>query len=121
MSCDVAFGGGLETMRDGTKGNVIWEVIDSETKYALPSIYPENELNGQPFRTVGCLQHIPWAMPLLFKLPMVVKTIEAVRSFSHDTVQWRKSTGSPSKDIYHYLVCDNHQSYFLPAKFILER
>ena len=51
------------------------------------------------------LQHIPWIFPLLPKIPFLNKEGEKIGEFRKKRVLERKTNGSLTKDLFHYLVC----------------
>lgn len=50
--------------------------------------------------------HIPWAMPLVQKLPFVAKDLLKMRKLGVDSATARMNRGSKSKDLYYHLVIE---------------
>ena len=53
---------------------------------------------------MAVIQHIPWIMLLLARLPGSMKAVEELRKHSEARVNKRRTEGSHAKDLYSYLV-----------------
>ncbi|EJD01468.1 cytochrome P450 [Fomitiporia mediterranea MF3/22] len=92
---DMAFGGGFETMRDGPEDVPIWHAIEGGVK------------------GLGLLQHLPWALHLMYMLPGATKNLIVLRKHAIAAVRRRKREGSLSKDLFHHLV---RLDFFAPSQ-----
>ncbi|KIK41727.1 hypothetical protein CY34DRAFT_24266 [Suillus luteus UH-Slu-Lm8-n1] len=82
---DMAFGGGSEMLRDGDKDNT-WHLLESGLPTAL------------------VLSHVPWLGKYYAKLPGIGEGLKKFRTFCQSRAMLRRSTGSLSKDLFHYLI-----------------
>ncbi|KAG1781607.1 cytochrome P450 [Suillus placidus] len=82
---DMAFGGGSEMLRDGDKDNT-WHLLE----------------NGLP--TALVLSHVPWLGKYYAQLPGIGEGLKKFRTFCQERAMFRRSTGSLSKDLFHYLI-----------------
>ncbi|KIJ62772.1 hypothetical protein HYDPIDRAFT_41487 [Hydnomerulius pinastri MD-312] len=82
---DMAFGGGSEMLRDGDKDNT-WHLLESGLPLAL------------------ILTHVPWLGKYYVKLPGIGADLKKFRSFCQERATLRRSQGSQSKDLFHYLI-----------------
>lgn len=82
---DMAFGGGSEMLRDGDKDNT-WHLLES----------------GLP--TAMVLSHVPWLGKYYIKLPAIGEGLKKFRTFCQERAMLRRSQGSLSKDLFHYLI-----------------
>ncbi|OJA16411.1 hypothetical protein AZE42_05499 [Rhizopogon vesiculosus] len=82
---DMAFGGGSEMLRDGDKDNT-WHLLES----------------GLPIALV--LSHVPWLGKYYVKLPGIGEDLKKFRMFCQQRATLRRSQGSQSKDLFHYLI-----------------
>ncbi|KAL5507847.1 hypothetical protein ACEPAH_5465 [Sanghuangporus vaninii] len=83
---DMAFGGGFETMRDGTENVGIWHALEGGVK------------------GLAMMQHLPWLLELLYMIPGTTKNVDLLREQSRAAVKRRKQEGSLSKDLFHHLI-----------------
>ncbi|KAH8118549.1 cytochrome P450 [Phellopilus nigrolimitatus] len=83
---DMAFGGGFETMRDGVENVGLWHALESG------------------IITLSLIQHIPWVLHVLFKIPGSTKNIIRLRQLCAEAVIKRKKDGSSSRDLFHHLI-----------------
>ncbi|KAL5527795.1 hypothetical protein ACEPAG_6596 [Sanghuangporus baumii] len=83
---DMAFGGGFETMRDGTENVGIWHALEGGVK------------------GLAMMQHLPWLLELLYMIPGTTKNVDLLRDQSRTAVKRRKQEGSLSKDLFHHLI-----------------
>ena len=60
------------------------------------------------------VSHIPWAMPLIQKLPFVAKDLLKMRKFGVDSAMARMRRGAKSKDLYYYLVFEEPTRLGIP-------
>ncbi|KAG2128155.1 cytochrome P450 [Suillus cothurnatus] len=82
---DMAFGGGSEMLRDGDKDNT-WHLLESGLPTAL------------------ILSHVPWLGKYYASLPGIGEGLKKFRTFCQERAMLRRSTGSLSKDLFHYLI-----------------
>ncbi|KAG2110892.1 cytochrome P450 [Suillus discolor] len=82
---DMAFGGGSEMLRDGDKDNT-WHLLE----------------NGLP--TALVLSHVPWLGKYYANLPGIGEGLKKFRTFCQARAMLRRSAGSLSKDLFHYLI-----------------
>ncbi|EJD01469.1 cytochrome P450 [Fomitiporia mediterranea MF3/22] len=94
---DMAFGGGFETMRDGPEDVPIWHAMEGGVK------------------GLALLQHLPWALYLMYKLPGATKNVNLLREHSIAAVRRRKREGSLSKDLFHHLIDEDGVEKEKPA------
>ncbi|KAG6330511.1 hypothetical protein ID866_8578 [Astraeus odoratus] len=82
---DMAFGGGSDMLRDGDKDNT-WHLLES----------------GLPLALV--LSHVPWLGKYYVMLPGIGEDLKKFRSFCEERALRRRSQGSLTKDLFHYLI-----------------
>ncbi|KAJ7090898.1 cytochrome P450 [Mycena belliarum] len=82
---DIAFGGGLELMRDGDREG-LWHMM--ERGLYLPSL----------------TQHIPWSTGFLPYLPRVGQEMKALGKFAFDQAKRRLEAGSLQNDLFYHLM-----------------
>ncbi|KAG0705711.1 cytochrome P450 [Suillus ampliporus] len=82
---DMAFGGGSEMLRDGDKDNT-WHLLESGLPTAL------------------VLSHVPWLGKYYVKLPAIGEDLKKFRTFCQERAMFRRTQGSQSKDLFHYLI-----------------
>ncbi|KAG1747161.1 cytochrome P450 [Suillus paluster] len=82
---DMAFGGGSEMLRDGDKDNT-WHLLESGLPTAL------------------VLSHLPWLGKYYVKLPGIGEDLKKFRMFCQERAMLRRTQGSQSKDLFHYLI-----------------
>ncbi|KLO13822.1 high nitrogen upregulated cytochrome P450 monooxygenase 2 [Schizopora paradoxa] len=89
---DMMFGGGFELMKEGDVDKV-WEVVE------------------KGMENFALLQHIPWVMQILWKIPFISGDVNRLKVFCKTRARVRLAEGSQVKDVYHYLIDDdNHEA-----------
>ncbi|KAF8442381.1 cytochrome P450 [Boletus edulis BED1] len=82
---DMAFGGGSNMLRDGDKDNT-WHLLESGLPLAL------------------ILTHVPWLGKYYVRVPGIGSDLKKFRSFCQERASLRRTQGSQSKDLFHYLI-----------------
>ncbi|KAI5982762.1 cytochrome P450 [Pisolithus marmoratus] len=82
---DMAFGGGSDMLRDGDKDNT-WHLLES----------------GLPLALV--LSHVPWLGKYYTSLPGIEDDLKKFRSYCQARALHRRTQGSQTKDLFHYLI-----------------
>lgn len=58
--------------------------------------------------TASLISHIPWAMPLMQRIPFIAQDLVKMRKLGVDSAMSRLKRGSISKDLWYYLVTGFH-------------
>lgn len=56
------------------------------------------------FRSIACLEHVPWSMQILWNLRFLTKDVNKLNDFCKEAAEKRYKMGPTNKDVFHHLV-----------------
>ncbi|KAI5120330.1 hypothetical protein M0805_000390 [Coniferiporia weirii] len=98
---DMAFGGGFELMKEGDSTG-IWTMINGQVK------------------TMAMLQHIPWSIHLVHKLPAAVEAMAKFNKFCIDCIARRRENPRGMDLFYHLVNEEAGTDAFPPHDLVIE-